>query len=79
MGEYGGQAVAEYIATAVAAVGGAMGGLPSDPAAAYYSHPWAASIGYITASLGFEMSWNMAAGAASVGPIDSNCRQYLNQ
>ena len=62
----------------VAALGGAMS-LPAGPAQAYLQHPWAASIGYITAALSFEMSYNMAIGAASVKPIASICRSYLRQ
>lgn len=59
-----------------AAVGGAMS-LPN--AEAYIFHPWAASVGYITAAVGFEASYNMAIGAATEQPIKNICAAYLNQ
>lgn len=60
-----------------AAVGGAAGGLPSGPASAHFAHPWAAGLGYFTASMQFDLAINLGVGAVTERPIEYVCREYV--
>jgi len=122
MGTYGGQEIAEYVASAIAAAlssylfhqsvescdkkyannrrmadccivsnlavtygTAAMSGavsLPNGTGVQYGLHQpsiWAASTGYVIAAVGFDMSYDMAIGAAAQQPIDSACKAYVNR
>jgi hypothetical protein len=60
-----------------AAAGGATGGLPSGPAAAHAAHPWAAGLGYFTASMQFDLATNLGVGAVTERPIEYVCRNWV--
>ena len=61
-----------------AGMGAATGGLPTGEAAAWAAHPFAASVGYIMASLQVELAGNFLSDIASSGPIEFVCKAYLD-
>lgn len=54
-------------------------GLPNGSAHAYSNHPWATSIGYVMATVGFNTSYDMTIGAAMTKPIRNACKAWVNR